>query len=1032
VKSLSRRLLAVTTATVLGAPLLAFTPAQAADPVVVNLIGINDFHGRIDADTLKWAKVVEDLEADGGAANTLMVSAGDNVGASVFASALQKDEPTIDVLNSVGLDVSAVGNHEFDQGYDDLVNRIVPQADFTILGANVRKTNTDRALPAYDIFAVAGAKVAVIGAVTQETPSLVSPDRVSGLTFGDPSDSINEAVAELDKLPADQKPDVTVASFHEGAPDGSQSFAEAMASSAVFNRLVNNTSPEVDAIFMGHTHQKYVYNAPVPGRSGTTRPVVQTGQYGENVGQIKLSVDTATDQVSVVTAQTVARAATGAAVPPTDAAVIAQYPQLQKVKDIRDAAVAHANQVGNVEKGEITDDITRAFVDPAAATLVEDRANESTLGNTVADALLYRIKDTDAGADLGIVNPGGLRADLRYAGVPNDLVNQDGVVTRGELNTVLPFANNLNSVLLTGADIKEVLEQQWQTNPGGPAPSRPYLQLGLSKNVTYTYDATRAANQRILSVRINGEALDLTKKYKVATFSFLAAGGDNFRAFKKGVNTDTALVDRDGWEKFFEDNSPVSPSFVKHAVQTSGVKSQYRVGGTVTYTLSKLNLTSLGSPANKTVSSRLFYGDGHSKTLPSKAVTGGSAELSFTLPAGASGPMRVESTVFPTGTKVVVPLDVTGATATAADASGTFGEDVDVDVTVTGPEETPTGTVTLKDGDDVVGSGTLANGTASISVDTEDLGAGVSNLTISYAGDANYLAQSGTAKVTVAQAGTTTSAERPEPVAISDDVDISTHVESATGTTPSGTVTILDGEDELGSKALDEGGATVTTDVSGLSIGTHELTVAYAGDANHEASTSTVTVKVFKGSTELTATVDPVPYGTSAVVTIQGDPGATGIVYVGHGDDALAVGFLKNGAARITLPKTALEPGEYTLDVAFGGSGTFDAADTTVELTVTKAATTVSKYSVSPTTVVKKKTKPYVTFSVKAAGFTVDGGRFTVTSGTFSRTVTVVDGKARVQLPAFPTSGSKTVKGAFLGNELANPSTGSLTVKVVK
>ncbi|MFI5426270.1 bifunctional metallophosphatase/5'-nucleotidase [Aeromicrobium sp. UC242_57] len=438
-KSTVRGLLSVAAAALLGGSLLVASPAQAADPVTINLIGINDFHGRVDADTLKWAKVVEDLKADGGAANTLMVSAGDNVGASVFASALQGDEPTIDILNEIGLDATAAGNHEFDQGYADLINRIVPQADFKILAANVRKADNSRALPAYEIFTVAGVKVAVIGAVTQETPTLVAPDRVTGLTFGDPSDSINQAITEIARLPADQQPDVTVASFHEGAPDGSQTFTQAMAQSQVFNRLVNNTSPDVDAIFMGHTHQKYVYDAPVPG-TNRTRPVIQTGQYGENVGQIKLSVDTDTDAVTTVEAKTVARGAQ------TDAAILTTNPGLQPIKDIRDAAVTYANQVGNVAKGEVTDDITRAYVNPTATPLVEDRASESSLGNLVADALLYRIKDTDAGADLGIVNPGGLRADLKYAGVPGDAVNSDGVVTRGELNTVLPFANNLNSV----------------------------------------------------------------------------------------------------------------------------------------------------------------------------------------------------------------------------------------------------------------------------------------------------------------------------------------------------------------------------------------------------------------------------------------------------------------------------------------------------------------------------------------------------------------------------------------------------------
>ncbi len=1012
-------------AALLGGSLFVAAPAQAADPVTINLIGINDFHGRVDADTLKWAKVVEDLKSDGGDANTLMVSAGDNVGASVFASALQGDEPTIDILNEIGLDATAAGNHEFDQGYADLINRIVPKADFKILAANVRKADNSRALPAYEIFTVAGVKVAVVGAVTQETPTLVAPDRVTGLTFGDPSDSINQAITEINQLPAEQRPDVTVVSFHEGAPDGSVTFTEAMAQSQVFNRLVNNTSPEVDAIFMGHTHQKYVFDAPIPG-TDKTRPVIQTGQYGENVGQIKLSVDTDSDAVSTVVAKTVARGAQN------DAAVITQYPQLQAVKDIRDAAVTYANQVGNVAKGEITDDITRAYVNPTATPLVEDRASESSLGNLVADALLYRIKDTAAGADLGIVNPGGLRADLKYAGVAGDAVNTDGVVTRGELNTVLPFANNLNSVKLKGADIKEILEQQWQTNPGGPAPSRPYLQLGLSKNVTYTYDATRAEGQRILGVRINGEALDPAKDYKVATFSFLAAGGDNFRAFKKGVNTDTALVDRDGWEKFFADNSPVSPSYAKHAVQVTGLKSKYRVGATVSYTLSKLKLGSLGSPADKTVSSKLFYGDGQSATLPSKTVADDSAALSFALPAGASGAMRVESTVYPNGTKIVVPLDVTGASVAADAVSGTYGDDVAIAVTVSGPEETPTGDVSVKKGDTVVGTATLANGTATVTVDSEDLGAGASNLTIAYSGDANYPAVNGNVTATIAKAGTTTSADEPTPTKVNVPADIDVAVSSATGTTPTGEVTVKDGDTELGSGTLSDGSATVSTDVSGLTVGQHELTVAYAGDSNHEASTSTVDVDVLKGTATLVATSSGAPYGTSAKVKVTAGPGASGLLYLANGDDMIAVGFLQDGVANVSLGKTVLKPGSYTLDVYYGGSASFDSAQTTVALAITKGATTTKKVSVSPTKIVKKRTKATVTLSVIGNGFTVDGGKVTVRASGKNYTGTVKAGKVKVRLGVFTSTGSKKVTATYAGNDVAKGSSTSFTVKVVK
>ncbi|MET0929199.1 MAG: 5'-nucleotidase C-terminal domain-containing protein [Aeromicrobium sp.] len=1016
-------------AALMGGSLLVAAPAQAADDVTINLIGINDFHGRVDADTLKWAKVIEDLKVDGGGdAASLLVSAGDNVGASVFASAIQKDEPTIDILNSIGLDASAVGNHEFDLGYEDLVDRIVPRADFEILGANVRKADDSRALPAYKIFTVGGVKIAVIGAVTQETPTLVSPDRVDGLTFGDPSDSINQAVTELNALPAGEKPDVMVASFHEGAPDGTATLESALASNAVFRRLVENTSGDVDAIFMGHTHQKYVYNAQIPGAAaGKTRPIVQTGQYGENVGQIKLTVNPDTDIVSAAVAKTVARGTDA------DAAVVTKYPQLQAVKDLRDQAVAFAEKEGNVAKGEITADITRAFVDPTAATPVEDRASESTLGNVVADALLYRVGSTDAGADLSLVNPGGLRVDLKYAGIPGDAINADGVVTRAELNTVLPFANNLNSVALTGADIKEIFEQQWQTAlPGQPTPSRAYLQLGTSDNVSYTYDATRPQGDRILEIRVDGEPIVAGATYRVATFSFLAAGGDNFRAFKNGQNTDTALVDRDGWETFFADNSPVSPSYRKHAVQTSGVKDQYGPGGDVSLTYSKLDLTSLGSPANRTISSRLFYGDEQSLALPSRPVSGGSATLAFKLPKGSGGPARIESTAFPSGTKVVVPLDVSGAGVTADNVAATYGQDVDVVVEVTDPAGTPTGQVALKDGDTVVGTGTITAGAATIPVDTEDLGAGATTLTIAYPGTGTAIA-TGSVVVTVAKATTTTTAVTPEPAPVNEDIGIDVDVASATGTQPTGEVTISSGATVIGRGALTAGDATVSTDLSGLPVGRTELSVAYAGDADHGASSAKVTVDVLKGAAPITATAAGSSYGTPSVVTVKGDPGASGLVSIVRGEQVVGMGILQNGTATVQIAGTTFTPGSYTLEVRYGGSATFDAVTTTVGLTITKAVTTVKKVSVSPSKIVKGRTKPFVNLTVKAPGYIVEGGTVTLRQGGKSYRGTVKNGKVRIRLGKFTSSGSaKKVTATYYGTGLAAGDTTTFTVKVAK
>ncbi|MEV7397261.1 Ig-like domain repeat protein [Aeromicrobium sp. NPDC092404] len=1015
-KALSRRVLAVATATVLGVPLLATAPAQADDPVVLNLIGINDFHGRIDANTVKFAGTVEQLRQDGGDANSLLISAGDNVSASLFASSVQKDKPTIDVLNALQLDASAAGNHEFDQGADDLTGRLSELANFPFLSANTFKADNSPLLDKYKIFTIDGVDVAVVGAVTQETPSLVSPGGIQGLTFQDPTDAINDTVDELEAL-ADP-PDVIVASIHEGA-DGSKTLEQNVAASPVFKKIVEQTDPAVDAIFMGHTHQAYAYDAPIPGAGGKTRPILQTGNYGTNVGQIKLTFDKDSGDVTGYTKKNQARTTTA------DGVLVDTYPRVAAVKPIVDNAIAFAAEKGNAPVAEQTADITRAG-GPA-----DDRASESSLGNLVADAFLAQVKKTPAGADIGLNNSGGLRADLLYKGTTG--TNQDGVLTYAEALSVLTFANQLSSVTVTGSTLKKVLEQQWQTTlPPNPPPTRPYLQLGMSKNMSYTFDPSRPQGDRITSITINGALVKPSDTFKAALPTFLTTGGDNFRAFTEGTAVDTGLVDYQAFVDYLTESSPVSPSPLKHAVQTTGVKKQYRVGGNVSFTLSKLDLTSLGSPANTSVSSKLFYGDGKSVSLGSKSVTGGtSAPIAFTLPAGESGAMRVESTAFPSGSKVVVPLDVTGATVTGSPAEGTYGDDVEVGVDVTGPEETPTGTVTLKDGDQVVGTGALANGKATITVDTEDIGAGVNDLTVAYAGDSSYSAANGTVKVTVAKAGTTASAEAPDPVAISSDAEIKTAVASATGTTPTGTVTVSDGDTALGSQELGEGKATVTTDVSGLSIGSHTLTVAYSGDANHEASTSTVVVKVFKGTTELDVTVDPSPYGTSAVLEVKGDPGASGLVHVGEGDQSVGVGFMRDGVAKVLLDKT-LAVGTHQLDVYYGGSSTFDATQTTAELEVTKAATTITMTKVYPTSIIKNRTKPFVYVSVKAAGVTVDGGTVTLRQSGRSYTGTVVGGKVRIKLGVFATSGTgKTIPMSYSGNESFLPSRSSFTVKVL-
>ncbi len=615
-------------------------PAHAVDPVKINLVGINDFHGRIDANTVKWAGTVKKLEVDTpgvAPANSLIVGAGDLIGASVFASAVANDQPTIDVMDEVGMDASAVGNHEFDKGWADLRDRVIgptatPNADWTYLGANVyKKGTTTPALPEYFEKTIDGVRVAVIGAVTQETPSLVSPGGITDLDFGDPIAAVNRVAGQLsDGNDANGEADVLVASFHAGS-NVTTSYADALAAGGEFAKMAT-LDPHIDAIFNGHTHQKYVYDQPVTGGDLPTRPMVQTGQYGENVGQIVLTYDRDTDKVTDATAGNTARVTTA------DADLITQYPSLQAVKDTVDAALANAKVVGDQPVGKISADITTAFgggsyvAGKYAGGTRDVREAESTLGDLVANALRDGIPADQGKADLGIVNPGGLRDELLYAGNPAaNAANTDGVVTYAEANGVLPFVNNIWLVQLTGAQLKAVLEQQWQ--PAGSA--RAFLALGLSDNVRVTQKADNPAGQRITSVLINGVPLNPKQTYTVSTFSFLGTGGDNFTAFQGGKAKDTGLVDRDVWVGYLKKAGTLSPDFARQQVQAKNMKTSVKPNKKYTFRVGGLDLTSLGSPQNTSAglyATTLVKGKALQVKLGEFPVTNGLAKFNFRTP----------------------------------------------------------------------------------------------------------------------------------------------------------------------------------------------------------------------------------------------------------------------------------------------------------------------------------------------------------------------------------------------------------------
>ncbi|MDT9594751.1 bifunctional UDP-sugar hydrolase/5'-nucleotidase [Nocardioides zeae] len=609
------RLAALAVGATLVATPLAITPAQAepveaAAPVELQLLNINDFHGalpyqvsdRSPDSALQFATTLEQQRA-GKEDNTLVLSAGDNIGASQFVSSAQDDKPTIEVLNALDVAASAVGNHEFDRGFADLSGRVSDLADFPFLGANVyNKGTTTPAMQEYALLEAAGLTVAVVGAVTRETPTLVSPEGVANLDFGNPVAAVNRVAAQLtDGDPENGEADIVIAQYHEGAT-GSGTLEQELASSAVLRSIVNNTSAEVDAIFTAHTHQTYAWAAPVPGAANKTRPVLQTGNGGANVGKVVLTVDPATNEVTAHTQQNVARGS----------AIDLNLPRVAAAAEIISAARAFAKPIGDAPVGNVPADITTAYTGGSYIDGVytggsrDDRASESTLGNFVATALREGVSEV-GGADLGIVNPGGLRAELLFAGdTADNPANTDGVVTYAESNAVVPFANSVFLVDLTGEQLKEVLEQQWQRDAAGNVPSRAFLHLGLSDNVEVNYDPSLPEGSRITGIWIDGEWVDADATYTVSTFSFLAQGGDNFRAFRQGTSTDVNLLDRDLVNSYLGSADLTEVDFSERQVALSELPEEVLPGESFEFTASQLGLTSQGAPQVTEVEAFLY------------------------------------------------------------------------------------------------------------------------------------------------------------------------------------------------------------------------------------------------------------------------------------------------------------------------------------------------------------------------------------------------------------------------------------------
>ena len=542
------RLTPIFTALTILAALAAPSHAQTAAPVELRLLAINDFHGYLRpppggielADPAEKTRKIT-VEAGGaehmatlvgqlreGRRNTVFVAAGDLIGASPFLSAMFHDEPTIEALSKMGLDISAVGNHEFDEGKDELLrmqhggchpvdNCLGPHpftgAKFRYLAASTFDRRTGKTVfPAYEIRGFDGIPVAFIGLTLKGTPGLVSPVGVADLEFRDEAETVNALIPELRARGVE----AIVVLIHEGGlPTGDLNDCPGISGPIV--DIVGKFDKAIDVVVTGHTHRAYVCE--IDGRL-----VTSGDKYGTLVTAIDLRLDPVTrDVVSAKADNTIVR--TTLAKDAEQSALIEAYDRL-------------AAPIANRPAGAVKETLSR----------MPNAAGESPLGGIIADAQLAATRAAShGGAVIAFTNPGGVRADIAQRG--------DGSVTYADLFASQPFRNQLVTLTLTGKQIKDMLEQQWRD------PKRPRI-LQVSNGFSYAWDATRPDGARILAERmsLNGKPLDPAASYRVTVNNFLSVGGDGFTVLTQGTAPQTGIYDIDALQAYFQANSPVGPT----------------------------------------------------------------------------------------------------------------------------------------------------------------------------------------------------------------------------------------------------------------------------------------------------------------------------------------------------------------------------------------------------------------------------------------------------------------------------------------
>ncbi len=661
-----RSALALVASSALALGMVSTVPAAVAAepvPIDINVVTVNDFHGRIEADgAAAGAAVLAGAVAEvrAGNPNTIFAAAGDLIGASTFTSFIQDDNPTIDALNAAGLQVSAAGNHEFDQGWADLRDRVTLRANWEYISSNVflKGTNTTALAPAW-VQELDGVRVGFIGAVTEDLDSLVRPSGIADIDVRDIAASVNATSAALrDGDSANGEADVIILLVHEGA---STKDVASITPTSPLGRIVAGVDMNVNAIVSAHTH--LAYNHVIDGR-----PVVSAGEFGQNFGLMNIKVNPLTKGLISISNQ----------IMPLTQNKVPLYPAVPEVQAIVDDAKAVADVLGAAKVGEITADFRRALQSDGTT---ENRGGESTIGNFVADVQLWAAPD----ADIALMNPGGIRTNLIYASTgPGDV---DGTVSFREAANVQPFANTLVTFELTGAQLKSVLEEQWQAGQ-----SRPFLKLGVSKGLRYGYDPAAAQGSRITTMTLNGIPIDPTAQYKLVANSFLAGGGDNFLTLAAATNrADSGNVDLQSMVDWFAENETASPDYAQRAIGATlsapASGDSYTSGETVTLDLSSLAF-SAGEPAAETVAVSLGGQELASAPIDSTMILDafdeiGTAHLEFMLPSGVNGEQSLSVVVASTGTALEIPLTIGEAAVQNPEISVSGGGVVSAGGTIT-------------------------------------------------------------------------------------------------------------------------------------------------------------------------------------------------------------------------------------------------------------------------------------------------------------------------------------------------------------